>query len=114
MEQAISIEQRIQEVLANDPLFQVIKDTPAEHHFLSEPYLLELIEKKYYSTSEIASWFDVTDAQLRYYIKPFEEYLYDGQVTNPTTANLIRLDFKAILKLRIKSIIAIYLLIINK
>ena len=100
MEQATSIEQRIKEVLTNDPLFQVIQDTPNEQHFLSEPYLLELIEKKYYSTPEVASWFDVTDAQLRYYIKPFEEYLFDGQVTNPTTATLIRLDFKAILKLR--------------
>ncbi|MER2129286.1 DNA primase [Solibacillus sp.] len=100
MEQAISIEQRIKEVLTNDPLFQVIQETPNEQHFLSEPYLLELIEKKYYSTPEVASWFDVTDAQLRYYIKPFEEYLFDGQATNPTTATLIRLDFKAILKLR--------------
>lgn len=100
MEQATSIEQRIKEVLTNDPLFQVIQETPNEQHFLSEPYLLELIEKKYYSTPEVASWFDVTDAQLRYYIKPFEEYLFDGQVTNPTTATLIRLDFKAILKLR--------------
>lgn len=100
MEQTILIEKRIQEVLANDPLFQVIQETPAEQHFLSEPYLDELIEKKYYSTPEVASWFDVTDAQLRYYIKPFEEYLFDGQATNPTTATVIRLDFKAILKLR--------------
>jgi len=100
MEQTISIEKRIKEVLANDPLFQVIQETPAEQHFLSEPYLAELIEKKYYSTPEVASWFDVTDAQLRYYIKPFEEYLFDGQATNPTTATVIRLDFKAILKLR--------------
>lgn len=100
MEQTISIEQRIQEVLINDPLFQVIKDTPTEQLFLSEPYLQGLIEKKYYSTPEIASWFDVTDAQLRYYIKPFEEYLFNGQASNPTTATLIRLDFLAILKLR--------------
>jgi len=100
MEQTISIEKRIQEVLANDPLFQVIQETPAEQHFLSEPYLNELIEKKYYSTPEVASWFNVTDAQLRYYIKPFEEYLFDGRATNPTTATVIRLDFKAILKLR--------------
>ncbi|MCT6903967.1 MAG: hypothetical protein M3Z48_12060, partial [Lactobacillus sp.] len=100
MEQTISIEKRIQEVLANDPLFNVIQETPAEHHFLSEPYLNELIEKKFYSTPEVANWFDVTDAQLRYYIKPFEEYLFYGQATNPTTATVIRLDFKAILKLR--------------
>lgn len=100
MEQTISIEQRIQEVLANDPLFQVIRETPTEQHFLSEPYLQDLIEKKYYSTPEVASWFDVTDAQLRYYIKPFEDYLFNGQASNPTTATLIRLDFLAILKLR--------------
>ena len=100
MEQAISIEQRIQELLANDPLFQIIKETLTEQHFLSEPYLLELVEKKYYSTPEVAGWFDVTDAQLRYYIKPFEAYLFDGQATNPTTATVIRLDFQAVLKLR--------------
>lgn len=100
MEQTISIEKRIQEVLANDPLFQVIQETPAEQHFLSESYLDALIEKKYYSTPEVASWFEVTDAQLRYYIKPFEEYLFDGAATNPSTSTIIRLDFKAILKLR--------------
>ena len=100
MERAISIEQHIQEILSNDPLFQVIKETPTEQYFLSEPYLIELIEKKYYSTPEVASWFDVTDAQLRYYIRPFEDYLFDGQAMNPTTTTLIRLDFKAILKLR--------------
>ena len=100
MEQTISIEKRIQELLSDDPLFQVIQETPAEQFFLSELYLTELIEKKYYSTPEVASWFDVTDAQLRYYIKPFEEYLFDGQAANPTTATVIRLDFRAILKLR--------------
>lgn len=100
MEQTISIEKRIQEVLVNDPLFQVIRETPTEQLFLSEPYLHELIEKKYYSTPEVASWFDVTDSQLRYYIKPFEEYPFNGQASNPTTATLIRLDFLAILKLR--------------
>ena len=100
MEQTISIEKRIQEVLTNDPLFQVIQETPTEQLFLSEPYLHELIEKKYYSTPEVASWFDVTDAQLRYYIKPFEDYLFNGKASNPTTATLIRLDFLAILKLR--------------
>ena len=76
MEQATSIEKRIQEILANDPLFQVIKDTPTEQYFLSEPYLSELIEKKFYSTPEVASWFDITDAQLRYYIKPLEHYIF--------------------------------------
>jgi hypothetical protein len=100
MEQTISIEQRIQEILANDPLFQVIKDTPTEQHFLSEPYLSEIIEKKFYSTPEVANWFDITDAQLRYYIKPFEHYIFDDLTDNPTTATLIRLNLPSILKLR--------------
>ena len=100
MEQNISIEQRIQELLANDPLFQVIKDTPTEQHFLSEPYLSELIEKKFYSTPEVASWFDITDAQLRYYIKPFEHYIFENMTDNPTTTTLIRLNLPSILKLR--------------
>lgn len=100
MEQAISIEQRIQEVLANDPLFKIIKDTPTEQYFLSEPYLFELIEKKFYSTPEVASWFDITDAQLRYYIKPFESYIFDEMLDTPTTATVIRLNMPSILKLR--------------
>ena len=100
MTQVLSVEKNIKDVLANDPLFQVIQDTPTEEIFLNEPYLNELIEKKYYSTPEVAGWFNVTDGQLRYYIKPFEEYLFEGQAINPTTANVIRLDYKAILKLR--------------
>ena len=100
MEQAISIEQRIHEVLANDPLFKIIKDTPTEQYFLSEPYLFELIEKKFYSTPEVASWFDITDAQLRYYIKPFESYIFDEMLDTPTTATVIRLNMPSILKLR--------------
>ncbi|MEK4231237.1 DNA primase [Solibacillus sp. FSL H8-0538] len=100
MELTISIEERIQEVLAKDPLFQVIQETTAEQNFWSEPYLLELVEKKYYSTPEVAGWFDVTDAQLRYYIKPFESYLFEEAEDSPTTSTVIRLDFKAVLKLR--------------
>ena len=100
MTQVMTIEKNIKELLAEDPLFKVIKDTPNEQHFLTEPYLNELIEKKYYSTPEVANWFHVTDAQLRYYIKPFQEYLFDDPATNPTSANVIRLDYKAILKLR--------------
>lgn len=100
MEQTIALGERIKEIFTDDPLYQVIKETPTEQLFLSEPYLFVLIEKKYYSTPEVASWFDVTDAQLRYYIKPFEEYLFDDEASNPTTGSLIRLDYKAVLKLR--------------
>ncbi|MEK4231235.1 hypothetical protein [Solibacillus sp. FSL H8-0538] len=86
MEQTISIEERIQEGLAKDPLFQVIQETTAEQNFGSEPYLLDLVEKEYYSTPEVAGWFDVTDAQLRYYIKPFESYVFEEAEDSPTTS----------------------------
>lgn len=45
MEQTISIENRIKEIFADDPLYLVIKETPTEQLFLSEPYLSNLIEK---------------------------------------------------------------------
>ena len=57
--------------------------------------------KKFYSTPEVASWFDITDAQLRYYIKPFEHYIFDNMTDNPSTTTLIRLNLPSILKLRI-------------
>lgn len=102
MKQMISLEERIKEIFVNDPLYQVIKETPNEELFLSESYLSNFIEKKYYSTPEVASWFDVTDAQLRYYIKPFEEYLFNDEGSNPTTGSLIQLDYKAVLKASVK------------
>lgn len=43
--------------------------------------------------------FNVTDAQLSYYIKPFEEYLFYDEGSNPTTGFLIQLDYKAVLRM---------------
>lgn len=85
MEKLISLGDCIKGIFANDPLYQVIKETPTEELFLSEFYLSNLIEKKFYSTPEVANWFDVTDAQLRYYIKPFEEYPFNDEAFNPTS-----------------------------
>ena len=56
MQQTSSIKQRIYAILSDDPLFQSILDTPAEQLCLSEPYLDDVIEKKYYSTPKIARW----------------------------------------------------------
>ncbi|MFF5996042.1 hypothetical protein AAGS61_15015 [Lysinibacillus sp. KU-BSD001] len=58
------------------------------------------MKKKLYSTPEVAGWFDITDGQLRYYIKPFEHYIFDDMTDNPTTATVIRLNLRSILKLR--------------
>lgn len=100
MTKMISPEKHLKELLLNDPLYKVISDTPNEERLLTEPYLENIVDKKYYSTPEVASWFEITDAQLRYYIKPFEHYIFDDSLDNPTTATTIRLNLTAILKLR--------------
>ncbi len=100
MTEMISLEIQLKELLLDDPLYRVISDTPNEEILFSDSYLQEIVDKKYYSTPEVASWFEITDAQLRYYIKPFEHYLFNNSLDNPTTATTIRLNLTAILKLR--------------
>ena len=73
---------------------------PIEETLYTDSYLADIIEKKFYSTPEVSGWFTITDAQLRYYIKPFEHYIFDNMAENPTTSNVIRLNLPAILKLR--------------
>ena len=94
------MKEKIIELLQDDPLYSVLQDTPLEETLYTDPYLTDIIEKKFYSTPEVASWFDITDAQLRYYIKPFEHYIFDNMTDNPTTATVIRLNLPSILKLR--------------
>lgn len=100
MVEASEIKEKIGDMLQGDPLFGVIRDTPLEATLYRDYYLTDLIEKKFYSTPEVAGWFEITDAQLRYYIKPFESYLFDDVAMNPTTATVIRLNLPVILKLR--------------
>ena len=95
-----AMKEKIMEMLQDDPLYTVICDTPLEDTLYTDPYLADIIEKKFYSTPEVAIWFDITDAQLRYYIKPFEHYIFDDMADNPTTATVIRLNMLSILKLR--------------
>lgn len=94
------MKEKIIEILQDDPLYSVLRDTPLEETLYTDPYLTDIIEKKFYSTPEVAGWFDITDAQLRYYIKPFEHYIIDDRTDNPTTATVIRLNLPSILKLR--------------
>ncbi|KOO51767.1 hypothetical protein AMD00_04825 [Viridibacillus arvi] len=91
---------RIQAVLIHDPLFTVVRDTPMEEVLYSDSYLAKIIEKKFYSIAEVAEWFGISDAKLRYYIKPFKEYIFLDQEVTPSTQAVIRLSFLAILKLR--------------
>ena len=95
-----AMKEKIMEMLQEDPLYSVIRDTPLEDTLYTDSYLTGIIEKKFYSTPEVAAWFDITDAQLRYYIKPFEHYIFDDMADNPTTATVIRLNMLSILKLR--------------
>ena len=100
MKETNEIKEKIMEILQGDLLYSVLRDTPLEETLYTDPYLANIIEKKFYSTVEVAGWFDITDAQLRYYIKPFEHYIFDNKVDTPTTATVIRLNLPPILKLR--------------
>ncbi|MEQ6354888.1 hypothetical protein ABNX05_09710 [Lysinibacillus sp. M3] len=85
-------------IVQQDPLFVVIQNTPSEEILYNDGYLAHIEETNYYSTSEVASWFEITDAMLRYYIKPFEQYIFDNATNSPNTN--IRLNLPAILRLR--------------
>ncbi|MET4558896.1 DNA-binding transcriptional MerR regulator [Lysinibacillus parviboronicapiens] len=86
------------EIVQHDPLFIVIQHTPLEEQLYSDVYLTHIHDKEHYSISEVANWFEITDAMLRYYIKPFEQYIFDNTTINPITN--IRLNLSAILRLR--------------
>ncbi|WP_438317985.1 DNA primase [Sporosarcina sp. FA9] len=90
---------RIREVLSEDPLFALLRNTPEKNTFYSETYLEEINEQELYSTTEVARYFDVPIKQIRYYIKPFETYIFASE-ENPSSESVIRLTFTAILKLR--------------
>lgn len=95
------LKESIAELLKDDPLFEVITDTPLEEELYADEYLDEIVEKKYYSTPEVAEWFGINDGQLRYYIKPFSEYLFTDDDQAPSSSTAIRLSFLSILKLRL-------------
>ncbi|MFJ6207442.1 hypothetical protein [Lysinibacillus sp. NPDC092081] len=85
-------------VVQHDPLFVIIQNTPLEEILYNDGYLAIIEESDHYSISEVAGWFDITDAMLRYYIKPFEQYIFDNASNSPNTN--IRLNLPAILRLR--------------
>lgn len=87
-------------IIEHDPLFAVIRNTPLEEVLYRDSYLNDISENKYYSTPEVSSWFDITERKLRYYIKPFELYVFDDSKVQPKTTPAIRLNLPAILKLR--------------
>lgn len=86
------------EAIKNDPLYAEIAGTTLETQFWNEEYLNVLEEKRWYSTVEIAEWFGINDGQLRYYIKPFHDYLFTEDTPSSSTA--YRLNAEAVIKLR--------------
>ena len=84
-------------IVQHDPLFVVLQHTPLVETLYGDNYLTHIHENEHYSISEVASWFEITDAMLRYYIKPFEQYIFDSAANQIPT---IRLDLPAILRLR--------------
>lgn len=87
-------------IIQQDPLFAVLRDTPLEEVLYRDAYLNDINEKKYYSTAEVASWFEITEKKVRYYCKPFEQYIFDDMMDNLKTPSSIRFNLPAILKLR--------------
>ncbi len=85
-------------IVQHDPLFVEIQNTPLEELLYNDDYLAYIEESNHYSITEVAGWFEITDAMLRYYIKPFEQYIFDKASYSPYTN--IRLTLPAILRLR--------------
>jgi len=86
------------EIVQDDPLFVALQHTPLEENLYNDGYLAEIDESKHYTIAEVAGWFNITDAMLRYYLKPFEQYIFDN--ASPNTNSNIRLNLPAILRLR--------------
>lgn len=85
-------------IVQGDPLFAVLQHTPLEEVLYQDTYLTTIDEAQHYTIAEVASWFDSTDAMLRYYLKPFEQYIFDN--TTPNANGNIRLYLPAIVRLR--------------
>jgi len=48
------MKEKITEILQDDPLYAVVRDPPLEETLYTDAYLADIIEKKFYSTPEVA------------------------------------------------------------
>ena len=48
------MKEKITEILQDDQLYAVVRDTPLEETLYTDAYLADIIEKKFYSTPEVA------------------------------------------------------------
>lgn len=97
----MNIVNQIEDILKDDVLFNLIKDRPKLYDILiHEDYLQTINTKQYYPLSEIAIFFNATDGQIRYYIKPFFDYIFLDEEDTPLSETIIRLSFKSLLRVR--------------
>lgn len=89
---------KIHELLKDDPLYKAVVKKKYDITLYSDEYLEDINIEKLYGTVQVAEWFGISDSQLRYYIKPFHEYLFEEDT--PSNEYAYRLGFVAILKLR--------------
>lgn len=90
--------EKYKELLKDDILFEHIAGTDKEELLFSEDYLVNLKEKTWYTTNEVAEWFGVSDGQLRYYVKPFYEYIFSED--NPSLSTAYRVNIESTFRLR--------------
>ena len=48
-----AMKEKLIELLQDDPLYSVLQDTPLEETLYTDPYLTDIIEKKFYSTPSL-------------------------------------------------------------
>lgn len=90
--------EKYKELLRDDILFEHIAGTDKEELLFTEDYLVNLKEKTWYTTNEVADWFGVSDGQLRYYVKPFYEYIFSED--NPSLSTAYRVNIESTFRLR--------------
>ncbi|GLC87170.1 hypothetical protein [Lysinibacillus piscis] len=94
MRQVHDVKAFILPFVQHDPLFLIIQQQANLEELLYEDaYLVEIDEAKHYSIAQVAEWLGITIAMLRYYMKPFEAYIFE-QSTHQ------QLTLSAIIKLR--------------
>ena len=95
------IKEMVLQYVKKDTLYNVLKDTPREEILFSDTYLKDIVEKIGYPMTDIADWFNTSDGQLRYYLRPFYSYIFEEDgVISGNTSNVLRLNIRQILRLR--------------
>ncbi len=93
------VKERIEEQLINDQLFIQVQQREGHLNELFAEELLTFLDlNKWYSTVEVADFFQISDSKLRYYIKPLIGYILPENT--PSTSSAYRLNYISIIKLK--------------